>query len=61
MTFLPISIINTTYSPMFEIGFIFQHTSVVIAATLIMTTDILVVAIIGQLTCQFKILKTALK
>lgn len=61
MPILPITIIDVTYSPMFELALIYQNVSVTFAATFILATDILLVSIVSNLSCQFKLLKAAFK
>lgn len=61
LPFLSISIVDTTYSPMFQMAFLFQVVSVVVVGGAIIATDMLRCSIMAHLSCQFRILQNAFR
>lgn len=52
-----VSVINTTYSPNYEVAFFFQCFAAYMASSVYCVINVLIVAILVDLTVQFKILR----
>lgn len=61
MPYVPITIVDTTKSPMFELGVLYEGVFIFFAAAYILGSDMLRVCFMGHISCQFRILQNTLK
>ncbi|KAF5287591.1 hypothetical protein FQA39_LY15868 [Lamprigera yunnana] len=56
-----ISIVDTSYTPMFEIAYVYQNMGIFMLTLSVYTSDITVIAIIAQACAQLKILENSVR